>query len=556
MSVTNDQINQWIAANPNATAADKQAAMQQYGVSQDQVNQATGIIASAQQPTAPASGGLSVGGSTYTPQQIKDFYANGGNDVQFAQQHGITDPTQIHDLAVHARGIAGTSSPTGDASLQSYYNQYKTANPNGAYANDYQGWVNDQNPNTRDAMVAGTYTGNGATQSPTDYKNAFDAGQGGNGWTGSGWGNPTTGYANGATGPVGSLTNPSQEDAGPLRATVTPGTGSPAGITNQQIQDWVVANPNANAQDYYAAMQKYGITVDQLSQATGRSVADLNAAGVNGGLNNSQLQGVGSTATTNPGTATIGTTGMNSPIAANYNAAQTGDPTKWNVTSDQTVQGQMANMLDPNSPYYQAWKTAGAQEAAARGFTGNSSIRDSAIQDSLIRNATPIATSDATTYGKAAGYNADIKNQVALSNTTAQNTANQTNVAADNARYLGNLSASSQTLISAAHDANSTLIQSNQAAASAFSNLQNAIAQIDQNNTMDTAAKTAAIQTQQQAFNTTIAGLRAAQPGTPDVSSLLTFGGTPATGTTSTPAAQTGIINSAQSPLGVTVGQQ
>ena len=60
----------------------------------------------------------------------------------------------------------------------------------------------------------------------------------------------------------------------------------------------------------------------------------------------------------------------------------------YGVTADQTVAGQMKNLIDPNNPYYQQWATNGAQDAAARGFTGNSSIRDSGILDAVMRGAT------------------------------------------------------------------------------------------------------------------------------------------------------------------------
>lgn len=115
---------------------------------------------------------MTIGGVTYSDQQIKDFYAGGGNDAAFAQQNGAG-----RDQMLQARQIAGTNPTT-----QTYFNQYQQANPNGAFAGNYQGWMADQAPHRLDAMKSGTYTGNGADQSPQDYKNAYDAGQGGMGW--------------------------------------------------------------------------------------------------------------------------------------------------------------------------------------------------------------------------------------------------------------------------------------------------------------------------------------------------------------------------------------
>lgn len=237
-----------------------------------------------------------------------------------------------------------------------------------------------------------------------------------------------------------------------------------------------------------------------------------------------------------------------------YQPALLGDPAKWNITADQTVQGQMKTLIDPNNPYYQQWATAGAQDAAARGFTGNSSIRSSGILDSVMRGATPIATSDAGTYAKAAGYNADQLNQFAIANQNAQNSAGQFNsnlgtsaknaqLSSDTQKYVANqsadtqkaiaqMSSSSQAAISAAHDANSVLLQSNQGAQAAYSAYVNALANIDIQPSMDAAAKQAAITTQTQIFNAAIAGLKNATPATPDVSSPLDINPAPTQQTT------------------------
>jgi hypothetical protein len=244
--------------------------------------------------------------------------------------------------------------------------------------------------------------------------------------------------------------------------------------------------------------------------------------------------------------------------AAGYTPAQLGDPTKWNVTGDQTVAGQMQKLTDPNNPYYQQWATAGAQDAAARGFTGNSSIRSSGIIDSVMRNALPVAQSDAATYAKAEGYNTDQSNQFAQANTTAQNTAGQFNagqantasiaklqsdttkygadVSAATQRYVSDQSAStqqaiakmsntSQAAISQAHDANSVLLQNNQTAQAAYNAYVNAVANIDIQPSMDKDAKAAAIITQTNIFNSAIAGLKSATSSTPDVTSPLDTSG-------------------------------
>lgn len=224
------------------------------------------------------------------------------------------------------------------------------------------------------------------------------------------------------------------------------------------------------------------------------------------------------------------------PTATAPSATASGTPKAWDVTADQTVQGQVSKMIDPNSPLYQQWATAGAQDAAARGFTGNSSIRSTGIMDSVMRNATPIATADAATNAKAAGYNADMPNQFALKNADLSQQSALAHLSADTQKYVADQSAStqlavqkmstqSQQTISQAHDANSVLIASNDAAKSAYGNYVAAVAQIDQNDKMDATAKQSAIITQTQIFNNAVSGLKAATPGTADVSSPLDVSG-------------------------------
>lgn len=212
-------------------------------------------------------------------------------------------------------------------------------------------------------------------------------------------------------------------------------------------------------------------------------------------------------------------------------------PAQWNVTNDQAVAGQMGKLADPNNPYYQQWAQAGASDAAARGFTGNSSIRDTAILDSVMRNATPIAQADAATYSKAAGYNTDQQNQFGLAQFNAGNQMAQANLSSQTQQYVSNLGAdtqktvaamsnASQAAISQAHDANAVLLQSNQSASNAYSQYVQAVASIDQQPGMDMAAKQAAITTQTQIFNNAMAAMKGSSAGTPDLSSPLDVNGT------------------------------
>ena len=253
---------------------------------------------------------------------------------------------------------------------------------------------------------------------------------------------------------------------------------------------------------------------------------------------------------TDPNSATAGgiiANAQNSAtVAQPYTAPQAINPTQVGVAANQTVSGQMAGLANPNNPYYQSWATAGAQTAAARGFSGNSSIEQSGILDSVMRNAAPIASADAATYNNAATANTNSANNFALSNLSAatQNYATRTSAAtsaannqtalaqsgisaaaskysADTGAATAAMSAQSNAAVQQAHDANSALIASNGQAQTSYNSYVGAVAQIDQNASMDANAKTAAILTQTQIFNSAIAGLQSSSPKLSNISSPL-----------------------------------
>ncbi len=172
---------------------------------------------------------ISIGGQTYTDQQIKDFYAGGGNERQFLEQAGVSDPWAARDLTLQARNTAGYK-PT----MQQNFQQYQQANPQGAFANNYVGWLNDMqngSPGAFSAMQSGTYTG--APTAATDFApggihsgKTFTYGQSGKGQLGigDGWGGDTAsansggsqnlgmgvGYGGGSGGGSGGMQSSSQ----------------------------------------------------------------------------------------------------------------------------------------------------------------------------------------------------------------------------------------------------------------------------------------------------------------------------------------------------------
>lgn len=202
---SDDQIKSFFAANPDASSVAKQASS--LGLNEGQIKQASdiagknwsdadingyaqnngynwagsggGLMANNQPGTTGATtgsntaatgapGGMTIGSTYYTPDQIKQFYAGGGDDRQFVQQHGITDLDQQRQLQLQARQIAGNYA-TGDAGLQQAFKSYQATNPNGAFVNNYEGWLNDTkgDPAKYNALISGQYTG--ASTSSADF---------------------------------------------------------------------------------------------------------------------------------------------------------------------------------------------------------------------------------------------------------------------------------------------------------------------------------------------------------------------------------------------------
>lgn len=218
------------------------------------------------------------------------------------------------------------------------------------------------------------------------------------------------------------------------------------------------------------------------------------------------------------------------PTAASYNPTTLPDPSKWSMTPDQTVQGQLANIMDPNSPIIQQARTQGLQLANDRGLL-NSSMAEGEAMNSAYAAAMPIAQADAATAARAAGYNADELNQFAARNADAANQSGAFNANAANQMGQAQLSAQTQATIAqlqaqtqtnlayldhqtqtnlanldtatrtnlATIEANyHVLMQSNASASDLFKQVTNNITAISMSKDMDGAAKQAAVDNQLQ----------------------------------------------------------
>jgi hypothetical protein len=104
----------------------------------------------------------------------------------------------------------------------------------------------------------------------------------------------------------------------------------------------------------------------------------------------------------NPGTA-----GM--PPPPTTTGASIG-PQLQQVQANQTVQGQLADILKTGNPLLEGAKTRAAQAANARGLQ-NSSMAVQSGEEAIVNTAMPIAQQDAAVYQKQALVNQDISNQ-------------------------------------------------------------------------------------------------------------------------------------------------
>lgn len=245
-------------------------------------------------PGSPNTGGtgaagMYIGGNYVTKAQLQQAFASGVNPVQYLQQHGITDSSQIHDLVTQAEGIAGNYK-TGDAALQQYFQQYQQYNPNGKWAKDYAGWKADQPADVLNAMVNGNYTGSTAT-AQSDFapggiygpgsvyygQAGYANGQGprGMGTLGGGWDTP--GAANGSTSQLTADQQKAVMDAAAAGQPAPNFGGGSAPVSAAQIQSFYAQHKNDPAA-IQQAMTQYHVTPQQAAAATGQSASTFQPA--------------------------------------------------------------------------------------------------------------------------------------------------------------------------------------------------------------------------------------------------------------------------------------
>ena len=185
-------------------------------------------------------------------------------------------------------------------------------------------------------------------------------------------------------------------------------------------------------------------------------------------------------------------------------AAQLGNPTTWDIDKDQTVEGRIAGIVgDRNNPLQVIARNNAMEQSAARGLV-NSAMAASAGEKAAFDAALPIAQSDAATYAKAAGYNADMRNQFAKSNVDADNQFRlqdkqigaEKDIALINRetqRQITTLNADLQKDADKIATDNKVLLETNQQASGIMNQAVSAVSAIQNNANMDGATKTQAI---------------------------------------------------------------
>ena len=265
--------------------------------------------------------------------------------------------------------------------------------------------------------------------------------------------------------------DPSSISAKPAQSTpsAAQSTTMPIGTSAKTYNPTQIANVKGSWADFLsgkrdassimADMNTYGVSMSDMASTLGLTPAEVASklGAPNGFGGYSAAPGLISGAmatptamTVNPATSVNSTnyTAATTPganvwsAAADVNASTAGPAVlaksnPWDVTTNQTVAGQIQGLIDPNSPLIQQARTGALQQMAARGLQ-NSSMALTAGDSAAYTAALPIATADAGTYSKAASYNADINNQMAVTNANAQNSINVSNAAQQNQVALQN----------------------------------------------------------------------------------------------------------------------
>lgn len=231
--------------------------------------------------------------------------------------------------------------------------------------------------------------------------------------------------------------------------------------------------------------------------------------------------------TTSPSTSATGVSSI-APIAP-LGSVHTDAVTRTVDPATQTVQGQVSNIIVNDSPMMQLAATRASQASNAKGLL-NSSMAVGDAQKAVIDTATPIANADANIYNTTESHNMD-----AINASTAQRDQTQNNMAQFNAGQAldaakVNLDSTTKVQLADIEANYKTLMQANASLGTVYQDMIKNISAITQSTTMDATAKQTATDQQVNSFKQ-YANMTASLNNL-NISSLLDFGGTAASGST------------------------
>jgi len=330
------------------------------------------------------------------------------------------------------------------------------------------------------------------------------------------------------------------------------GISGATGYSNQEIGNWLSASGAPKGFGGYTAPdnmydgwnQHFGTSYDKngVQQPTAAAPVNPNDKTVIGGGivspsgqyqttgPSAQPTGILSQPTSTP--ATNSATSTSSTQSSTPTPQSLGLPATWTISPDQTVEGRINNLTDPNNPLIAQARSRALGTMNGRGLL-NSSIAMGAADSAAYDAATPIATADAANASKVAGYNTDQKNQFAIKNlddatnrynidTSAKTSRDNAQLSADTQVKIKQLDAEQQSKLEEIKSKDNAIIQNSNIASSAYDKYANTLYNNSVNKDMTPEAR---YQADQNAFNIYQQQLSLASKlmGVPDVSGLLDF---------------------------------
>lgn len=184
--------------------------------------------------------------------------------------------------------------------------------------------------------------------------------------------------------------------------------------------------------------------------------------------------------------------------------ANTYDPTQQTVAPNQTVAGQVNDLIKADNPLMQTARTQASESANSKGLL-NSSMAVQSGEQAVLNSALPIAGADASTYNRVASENAAAQNTSRQFNAGSQNQFNLSAQQAGQEQALQKMRGDQAVNVANIEANYKTLMQTNASAASVFNEYQKTVSTLldDPNTTAE--QKQAAVDKQTSILQATLA---------------------------------------------------